>query len=290
MKSSARRQRWIENVHRDAGITAPYLFVILSILSIALAELEWACVNSVRNKRQLFIVTNEKYMQMATSHDDSFPLLLQVVLTLRSLLLNNIPSVTEFVQSYEMSLQSILQHSADPVAQRMAEATLVDDWMRAAVQIPLNPDSSILVNQMWLFCLLRNVSTQPEAFVYQRTEIPHLAAFYQMMYSFCNENYTLRGEFGYQFNFLDLIDMLTHSQQTLPRGADAVLAQHTEQVLSALQIRVMDEVKSIMKNEEQLLSGKLCDVWESIDREALNSAIVLLQRYRVVQQGEQYIR
>ena len=111
-----------------------------------------------------------------------------------------------------------------------------------------------------------------------------------MMYSFCNENYTLRGEFGYQFNFLDLIDMSTHSQQTLPRGADAVLAQHTEQVLSALQIRVMDEVKSIMKNEEQLLSGKLCDVWESIDREALNSAIVLLQRYRVVQQGEQYIR
>lgn len=296
MKSSNRRQRcielinhWIENIRRDAGITAPYLFVILSILSIALTELEWACVNSVRNKRQLFIVTNERYMQMATSHDDSFPLLLQVVLSLRSLLLINIPSVTEFASSYGESLQSYLQHSSNPIAQRMAKATLVDDWMRAVVQIPLNANTSLLINRMWLFCLLRTVSTQPEVFVYARTEIPHLAAFYQMMYSFCNENYTLRGEFGYQFNFLDLIDMLVHSQQTLPRGIDVLFIQHSEQVISALQKRIMDAVKMILKNQELLLSGEQCDRWENIDQEVLHDAIALLQRYSVVKQGDQCI-
>lgn len=297
MKSSARRHRcielishWVDNIHRDAGIIAPYLFVILSIVSVALEELEWACVNSVRNKRQLFIVTSEKYMQMATSHDDSFPLLLQVFLTLRSLLLNNIPSITEFASSYMIHLRSILQDSSETLLQRMTEATVIDDWMRAVVQMPVNPDSSNLVSLVWRWCLLQKLSSEPEAFLYERTEIPHLATFYQMMYAFCNDNYTLQGEFGYQFNFLDLIDMLTHSHQTLPRGIDMIFAQHTEQIISALQMRIMDGVKVIMRNEERLLYGERVDVWDDVDREELNAAVLLLQRYRAIQQGEQCIQ
>ena len=187
---------WVDNIRRDVGVSAPYVFVILSVVSVSAAELEWACVNSVRNKRLgLF---GEKGMQMATGNDDSFPRLLQRFLTLRMLLLDSYPVIAEFASvSSQKALQSVEVNAE--TASALLRAEREDDWMSIAWQAP-----EAVAQSVWEAILFQLIGRKPLEMIYRWSEVPHLASFYGMMYTFCDTNYTRKGDFGFQFNFVDI--------------------------------------------------------------------------------------
>ena len=112
-------EHWIDNVSRDGGIVAPYILVVLSVLSVALSELEWICVNCVKTKRQLLVLT-ERVCEMATREDDSFPILLKDVLQLRQMLLQHVP----LVEQYLTSVRDLLKKQITVLPQLVASSSL----------------------------------------------------------------------------------------------------------------------------------------------------------------------
>ena len=254
---------WVDNIRRDVGVSAPYVFVILSVVSVSAAELEWACVNSVRNKRLgLF---GEKGMQMATGNDDSFPRLLQRFLTLRMLLLDSYPVIAEFASvCAQKALQSVEVNAE--TASALLRAEREDDWMSIAWQAP-----EAVAQSVW------------KAILFQLIGRKHLASFYGMMYTFCDTNYTRKGDFGFQFNFVDLADMLRHSRQTISRDTEVLFVHQAQTALTALQTRVADNMMMLLENEEKLLRGETCAVMEDVDQSDLQECARLLRRYKVMQ-------
>lgn len=124
---------------------------------------------------------------------------------------------------------------------------------------------------------------KPLEMMYRRSEVPHLAGFYGMMYTFCDTNYTRKGDFGFQFNFVDLADMLRHSRQTLSRDTEVLFAHQAQTALTTLQTRVADNMMTLLENEEKLLRGEACAAMEEVDQEDLEECAQLLRRYRVMQ-------
>lgn len=266
---------WVDNIRRDVGVSAPYVFVILSVVSVSAAELEWACVNSVRNKRLgLF---GEKGMQMATGNDDSFPRLLQRFLTLRMLLLDSYPVIAEFASvSSQKALQSVEVNAE--TASALLRAEREDDWMSIAWQAP-----EAVAQSVWKAILFQLIGRKPLEMIYRWSEVPHLASFYGMMYTFCDTNYTRKGDFGFQFNFVDLADMLRHSRQTISRDTEVLFVHQAQTALTALQTRVADNMMMLLENEEKLLRGEMCAVMEDVDQSDLQECARLLRRYKVMQ-------
>ena len=265
----------MDNIRRDVGVSAPYVFVILSVVSVSAAELEWACVNSVRNKRLgLF---GEKGMQMATGNDDSFPRLLQRFLTLRMLLLDSYPVIAEFASvSSQKALQSVEVNAE--TASALLRAEREDDWMSIAWQAP-----EAVAQSVWKAILFQLIGRKPLEMIYRWSEVPHLASFYGMMYTFCDTNYTRKGDFGFQFNFVDLADMLRHSRQTISRYTEVLFVHQAQTALTALQTRVADNMMMLLENEEKLLRGETCAVMEDVDQSDLQECARLLRRYKVMQ-------
>lgn len=298
-----RRQRcidclhhWAENIHRDPGVLAPYLFVIFSVLSISLAELEWACINSIRRRRQFLHLSGEKYLQMATSKDDSFPRLLEEFLALRSLLFENLPVITAYYQTYLTPLQSRIQsicstNSAmqNAILPLFGEVCLENDWMRTIAQLEPSSCTPSLANLLWCYCQVRQSLTTPEAVLYARSEIPHIASFYPLMFTFCAENYTRRGNFDFQFHFLDLIDMLRHSRQVIPRQTEMQFVEHRKQILEHLRSHTMEKIAILLANHQRVLRGEQCPLWEGVDGEDLVRCALMFQRYREVEQDGVFI-
>ena len=275
---------WVDNIRRDVGVSAPYVFVILSIVSVSAAELEWACVNSVRNKRLgLF---GEKGMQMATGNDDSFPRLLQRFLTLRILLLESYPVIAEFasacaqrvLQSAEVNTNTLFTGVDANTLSALSKTERMDDWMPVVWQT-----ADAVARPVWEMTLFQLIGTKPLEMLYRRSEVPHIAGFYGMMYTFCDTNYTRKGDFGFQFNFVDLADMLRHSRQTLSRDTEVLFAHQAQTALTALQTRVADNMMTLLENEEKLLRGETCSAMEGVDQEDLEECARLLRRYRVMQ-------
>lgn len=266
---------WIDNIRRDVGVSAPYVFVILSVVSVSAAELEWACVNSVRNKRLgLF---GEKGMQMATGNDDSFPRLLQRFLTLRMLLLDSVAVIAEFASACAQRVLQSVEVAAETVS-ALSRTERMDDWMPAALQA-----ADPVPQSLWEATMFLLLGKKPLEMMYRRSEVPHLAGFYGMMYTFCDTNYTRKGDFGFQFNFVDLADMLRHSRQTLSRDTEVLFAHQAQTALTTLQTRVADNMMTLLENEEKLLRGEACAAMEEVDQEDLEECAQLLRRYRVMQ-------
>ena len=290
-----RLHHWIENIHRDPGVIAPYLFVILSVLSLSMAELEWACVNSIRRRRQFLHLSGEKYMQMATSKDDSFPRLLEEFLSLRDLLFNHIDVITTYCKTYLSPLQARIQaighdSSASKLIQQLfGEESDENDWMRVAVQLKALPEYAPLPNLLWSYCLIHQGGTTPEVLLYRRSEIPHLAEFYPLMFAFCAENYTRKGNFDFQFLFLDLIDMICHSRQVASSKTRSLFATHRQLILDHVQTHTMNNVAVLFANQQCALGGERCDVWDRVDREELERCARMLQRYREVEKEGEWI-
>ena len=234
-------------------------------------------------------------MQMATSKDDSFPRLLEEFLSLRALLFDHIDVVTTYCTTYLSPLQARIQaighdsNASKMIQQLFGEVCDENDWMRVVVQLKNLPEYAPLPNLLWSYCLIRQGGSTPECLLYRRSEISHLAEFYPLMFAFCAENYTRKGNFDFQFLFLDLIDMISHSRQVISSKTRSLFETHRQLILGHLQTHTMNNIAAFFSNQRYALGGERCDVWNGVDKEELSKCAMMLQRYREVEKEGEWI-
>ena len=258
-------EHWIDNVSRDGGIVAPYILVVLSVLSVALSELEWICVNCVKTKRQLLVLT-ERVCEMATREDDSFPILLKDVLQLRQMLLQHVP----LVEQYLTSVRDLLKKQITVLPQLVASSSLEeDDRIRAIAH--LSGESSQVQDQVQLYCYLQLACSNLPRWLTDRTEIRCIGSYYNLLRSFCNKYYYQTGQdYTYLFLFIDLADMIEHSVSPLPGS----YYDDTLEVIQDLVSRVANIQKMIWESQRE---------WEEVDRSELDLYATLLVRYHRIE-------
>ena len=265
-------EHWIDNIARDAGIVAPYIFVILSILSTALFELEWSCVNSVRTKRQLF-GSSEHVCEMATRDDDTFPVLLKSVLELRRLLLQYAP----LIEQHLVGIRDLLKQELTVLPQlAKAEKIEKDDWIR--VQFRLKDQALQTQRRAMYLCHLLTACSDVPRWLTDRSEIRCMGSLYNLLRSFCEKfYYRTNQDFSYIFLFIDLADMVEHSHFSPPNSTYYQDAYNT----------IQDLVERIVEIQEVLWNNG--HSWEGVDREELEQYAFLLTRYHRIELKEDVI-
>ena len=265
-------EHWIDNIARDTGIVGPYIFVILSILSTALYELEWSCVNSVRTKRQLF-GSSERVCEMATRDDDTFPVLLKSVLQLRRLLLQYAP----LIEQHLVGVRDLLKREITMLPQlAQAERIDEDDWIRVLFRLQ---DQSLQTQRRALhLCYLLTACSDVPRWLTDRSEIRCMGSLYQLLRSFCEKfYYRTNQDYSYIFLFIDLADMVEHSRFC---PEQFTYYQDAYNTIQDLVDRVV-EIQQVLWNNGHS--------WEGVDREELEQYAVLLTRYRHIELREDVI-